>query len=379
MSCQHKYSKINKVCINKPCDDGLCVLHGKQKAKQKAKQKKKTHEVITDKKCMNINILLKDITYKFKYKNVEIHCIKTNEYDIWFGAMEVAKELNYKNVNQILKNKVDDEDKMKLENLININLTQKEKDAIYVNEYGLYCLIFGKKNEEINEFKKFITHDILPSMRRRNTVDTIILELINKYKKKEIKIKEGSVTLDNILHPFEDDKFICNDNDDILITINRKICFAEDAHNMYTYEYTKKSLYDNMKIKHYIKIGDICSICLEEIWSDRTAFLTDCGHGFHASCINKHFYMNKSARCPMCRSDTMDAELELKNKYNTGSYLDKLDDFWMNIDMMFPEKCYDFGYHHGYSNNYHDKGMNDDCEICLMYRIRGNEIYKKTR
>ena len=378
MSCQHKYFKINKKCNKKPCEDGLCTLH------DKAKQKKETIEVSTiDKKC--VKILLKDIIYTFKYKNVEIYCIKTNECEIWFGAMEVAKGLNYKNISQRIKKKVDDKDKMKLENLIkvdeysiNINLTQKKRNTIYVNEYGLNCLIFGRKKEEIEEFKKFVKHNILPSMRERNSVETTIIEIMKKNNEKETRIRKGSVTLDNILHPFEDDNCICNDNDDILITKNRKICFVEDAHNIYTCEYmtngkcTKKSLYDNMKIKHYIKIGEICSICLEEIWSERDAFLTECGHEFHASCINKHFYMNKSARCPICRSDTMNAELELKNKYNTVSYLDKLDDFWMNMDMMFPEKCYDYGYYHGYSNNYHDKGMNDDCEICLMYRIRGN-------
>ena len=61
-----------------------------------------------------INILLKEIIYTFKYNNLEIYCIKTNKCDIWFGAMEVAKGLNYKNINQILKNKVNDEDKKKL-------------------------------------------------------------------------------------------------------------------------------------------------------------------------------------------------------------------------------------------------------------------------
>lgn len=62
----------------------------------------------------------------------------------------------------------------------------------------------------------------------------------------------------------------------------------------------------------------------------RDAFLTYCGHAFYASYINKYFYINREANCPICRSYTMDAELGLRNKYQTNNYLDKLDDFWMN-------------------------------------------------
>ena len=42
-----------------------------------------------------------------------------------------------------------------------------------------------------------------------------------------------------------------------------------------------KTIYDNLKIKHYNKLGEICPICLEEIWSSKEEFLTDCGHIFH--------------------------------------------------------------------------------------------------
>ena len=39
---------------------------------------------------------------------------------------------------------------------ININLTQKEKDVIYINEYGLYCLIFGKKMMKLMNSKNLL-------------------------------------------------------------------------------------------------------------------------------------------------------------------------------------------------------------------------------
>ena len=50
------------------------------------------------------------ITNIFKYNNLEIYCIKSDEYNIWFGAAEIAKGFNYQNINQTIKNKVNNEE-----------------------------------------------------------------------------------------------------------------------------------------------------------------------------------------------------------------------------------------------------------------------------
>ena len=109
--------------------------------------------------------------------------------------------------------------------------------------------------------------------------------------------KEKSVTLDNILIPYDDDIWI-SDIEDNIVYARRNICFTDDTHLINKKNRNKKrTIYDNIKTKHYIKIGETCSICLEEIWSKKDAFLTDCGHGFHASCINRYYYKNEHATC----------------------------------------------------------------------------------
>lgn len=183
-----------------------------------------------------------------------------------------------------------------------------------------------------------------------------------------------SVVLDNILHPYNETKNISYENGWLMIQINRDLCWC-DYHKIEKYEKNKKkSVYENMKIKHYIKIGDICPICMDEIWTIRDAFLTECGHGFHVSCMNNYCDKEKpeNLSCPMCRCDIEFPDSLLINKYYTTNFIDKLDDLWMNIHLIVPVKCFDTPNHY--------RGMNRYCKGCKKYREEGDEnkidIYK---
>ena len=187
-----------------------------------------------------------------------------------------------------------------------------------------------------------------------------------------------SITLDNILHQYDGWHDVCDENDFVLISLTKEMCYSE-SHVLHkttekrnysdeTKKYKKvvhcNSLYDNIKVKHYIKTGEICPVCFDEIWSARDGFLTDCGHAFHKKCINQYANVQlDSFSCPICRYDTLDASL-LINTYHTKNYLDKLDDFWMNTDLLFPELCSDYRHH---------IGMKNDCKTCLNYRKNGRK------
>lgn len=124
----------------------------------------------------------------------------------------------------------------------------------------------------------------------------------------------------------------------------------------YTYNYhsndnykrkIKKSIIENLKIKHYIKFGENCPICYDDIISRYDAFLTDCGHSFHLSCIINYDYKNIYNKlgifCPICRSD-IGNYYDLKDRFtNSSNNLDKLEDFNFNIKFKVPKVC--FNYH----------------------------------
>lgn len=88
----------------------------------------------------------------------------------WFVGKDVAECLGYSNASKAVIKHVDKEDKQMI--MINIADSQngnvpigKTKTA-FVNESGLYALIFGSKLEKAREFKRWVTSEVLPTLRK---------------------------------------------------------------------------------------------------------------------------------------------------------------------------------------------------------------------
>ena len=104
----------------------------------------------------------------FTYENNELSVIKKGD-DIWFKAKTIAEILEYKNTREAIIDHVDSEDKMTLRDLISRGrkiLPQKNDHMIYINESGLYTLILKSKMEKATEFQKWVTKEVLPSIRK---------------------------------------------------------------------------------------------------------------------------------------------------------------------------------------------------------------------
>lgn len=130
--------------------------------------------------------------------------------------------------------------------------------------------------------------------------------------------------------------------------------------DFYIYEsYNRKvrrSIIENLQIKHYIKIGEECPICYENINHRKNAYLTDCGHAFHYNCIITYDYKNSFEKigihCPICRQDIGIYD-NIKDKYRkSNNSLDNLEDFEMNIKKKLPKVCYNF-HQLKYNNHFH--------------------------
>jgi prophage antirepressor-like protein len=71
-----------------------------------------------------------------------------------------------------LKKHVDEDEKQNLENLNSRpldcrGLDKYEKKTIYINESGVYSLVLKSKMKEAKIFKKWLTSEVLPSIRKR--------------------------------------------------------------------------------------------------------------------------------------------------------------------------------------------------------------------
>ena len=113
----------------------------------------------------------------FKYEATELPVIMCKD-NIWFKAVAVATILKYTNQRKAIRNHVDPEDKRKLSELVlktkrnesfplqTGSLKGNEGNIVYINESGLYSLILRSKLEYARIFKRWVTIDVLPSIRK---------------------------------------------------------------------------------------------------------------------------------------------------------------------------------------------------------------------
>ena len=91
----------------------------------------------------------------------------TNEVPL-FMAKDVCDILGYKNSRDTLKKHVDEEDRFKYQNdkcSDSIHFTSHPHSTL-INESGLYCLILRSKKKEAVKFRKWVTQEVLPSIRK---------------------------------------------------------------------------------------------------------------------------------------------------------------------------------------------------------------------
>jgi len=86
-----------------------------------------------------------------------------------FCAADICRALGYANGRKAIADHCEEGDVTKRDIIDNLGRTQA---ATFVNESGLYSLIFGSKLESAKQFKKWVTSDVLPSIRKHGMYAT---------------------------------------------------------------------------------------------------------------------------------------------------------------------------------------------------------------
>lgn len=81
----------------------------------------------------------------------------------WFNANDVCTVLELNNPSQSIRTHVDTDDLQKLEVIDSLGRSQ---NANHVNESGLYALIFGSTKDAAKRFKRWVTQEVLPALRK---------------------------------------------------------------------------------------------------------------------------------------------------------------------------------------------------------------------
>ncbi len=98
------------------------------------------------------------------FKNETFGQIRTLliEDEVWFVGKDVAEALGYSEPRSAISKKVDEEDR----GVAKMETPSGKQDMTIINESGLYSLILSSKLPQAKEFKRWVTNEILPSIRK---------------------------------------------------------------------------------------------------------------------------------------------------------------------------------------------------------------------
>lgn len=98
------------------------------------------------------------------FENPEFGQIRGVEIDgePWMVGKDVALVLGYANPNEAISDHVDDEDKLNSKTLSSLG----QRGGWLINESGLYSLILSSKLPGAKKFKRWVTSEVLPSIRK---------------------------------------------------------------------------------------------------------------------------------------------------------------------------------------------------------------------
>lgn len=133
--------------------------------------------------------------FTFDHQNIRTLTIEDEPY---FVGKDVAEVLGYERPTKAIMDHVDDDDRRGS----SIRTSDQLRNMVVINESGVYSLIFGSKLPTAKRFKRWVTSEVLPTLRKHGayatpeTIDRIIsdpdygIQLLQTLKEERAKRKE---------------------------------------------------------------------------------------------------------------------------------------------------------------------------------------------
>ena len=98
----------------------------------------------------------------FNFHGQEVRTLTIDD-EPWFVGKDVVDILGYQNGSRDINRHVDEDDRV-IHQFIN---SGQNRDMIIINESGLYSLILSSKLPQAKEFKRWVTSEVLPAIRKQ--------------------------------------------------------------------------------------------------------------------------------------------------------------------------------------------------------------------
>lgn len=110
----------------------------------------------------------------FQYEGQQVRTILQNGAP-WFVAKDVCECLELDDVRRAVERL--DEDERSLTPVI--DSMKRNQEMYIINEPGLYNLIFGSRKQEARQFKRWVTHEVLPAIRKTGRYENEQNQIVN--------------------------------------------------------------------------------------------------------------------------------------------------------------------------------------------------------
>ena len=116
------------------------------------------------------------VTKEFIFNDQQVRTV-VRDGEPWFVGKDVAIVLGYGNTKDALLSHIDEEDRAILQRSENATFEIPNRGLTIINESGLYSLIVSSKLPTAKEFKRWVTSEVLPTIRKHGAyMDTDIIE-----------------------------------------------------------------------------------------------------------------------------------------------------------------------------------------------------------
>ena len=97
----------------------------------------------------------------FSFENHEVRSLLIND-EPYFVGKDVAEVLGYERADNAIRNHIDKEDKL----MHQISASGQNRNMTIINESGLYSLVLSSKLPSAKKFKRWVTSEVLPALRK---------------------------------------------------------------------------------------------------------------------------------------------------------------------------------------------------------------------
>ena len=110
---------------------------------------------------------MKKIPLIFNFKNNQVRTVQIDN-DAWFVGKDVATILGYSQTAKAVRDHVDEEDK----GVSVLDTPGGQQKMTLINESGVYSMVFGSNLPNAKEFKRWVTKEVLPEIRKTGSFNS---------------------------------------------------------------------------------------------------------------------------------------------------------------------------------------------------------------